>query len=158
MESTKKNWQWFWEQLDIYLLRSGLKQTKQRKIVVEAFLSLGNHVEAEALYQKLKREGYAIGLATVYRTLNVLKEANLVSQHAFSDGRSVFEVHAPDQHHDHLICNQCGTIEEFHHPTIESLQIEIAKQHNFTLLSHRMDLFGLCQTCSAQTANTRHKR
>lgn len=137
--------QWFLDGLEAYLARHQLKQTKQRKEIVAQFLQLGGHIEAEDLYASLKRsKGQGIGLATVYRTLNLLKDAGLVVQSSFVEGKAVFERVKPGQHHDHLLCIDCGKIVEFEQPEIEKLQQEIAQKHGFQLMFHKLELYGKC--------------
>jgi len=135
---------WFWLELDRYLTSKALKQTRQRRIIVQHFLALNRHVDAEELYARTRNAGHDFGLATIYRTLNLLTEAGLAEQKSFSDGRSVFEVNLPDQHHDHLICLECGHVLEFENSEIEDLQEKVAAKHGFELKSHRLDLFGRC--------------
>lgn len=147
MSLKNKGTLWFWDGLDAYLLRHQLKQTKQRKHIVAQFLKMSNHVDVEDLYQKVRLEGHNIGLATIYRTLNLLKDAGLVNQHSFSDGRAVFEISKPGGHHDHLVCTKCGRIDEFENEEIEELQSKIAEQRGFILSSHRLELYGTCATC-----------
>lgn len=139
--------QWFWDSLDAYLARNQLKQTKQRKVIVHHFLNLNNHVDAEELYESVRQEGHNIGLATIYRTLNLLKDAGLVEQSSFADGRAVFELLQPGRHHDHLVCIDCGKIVEFENNSIEELQKKVALEKGFILTSHRLDLFGRCADC-----------
>lgn len=138
---------WFWDGLDAYLVRHQLKQTKQRKVIVNLFLQMDAHVDAESLYAMVRQKGLNIGLATIYRTLNLLRDAELVEQHAFADGRSVFEINRPDAHHDHLLCVGCGKIVEFESEEIEELQRKIAREKGFILSSHRLDLYGNCLEC-----------
>jgi Fur family ferric uptake transcriptional regulator len=140
---------WFWEGLDQYLEKTGLKQTQQRKIIVQAFLEINSHVDADELHRRVVAEGHEIGLATIYRTLNLLTEAGLIEQKSFQDGRSVFEVAHPGSHHDHLICTECGYVIEFEDEEIESLQVTIAKKYGIELKSHRLDLYGRCLDRSA---------
>ena len=135
---------WFWAELDRYLAKRQLKQTRQRKVIVEQFLKMDSHLDAEELHRLINREGHQIGLATIYRTLNLLTEAGLVEQKSFQDGRSVYEVQQPDGHHDHLICADCGTVFEFENSEIERLQERVAAEHGFRLKSHRLDLIGSC--------------
>jgi Fur family ferric uptake transcriptional regulator len=135
---------WFWEGLDQYLLKMGLKQTQQRRVIVQHFLALNSHVDADELHRRVNASGHDFGLATIYRTLNLLTEAGLVEQKSFQDGRHVFEVAHPDQHHDHLICTRCGCVIEFEDHEIESLQNKIAEKFGIILQSHRLDLFGVC--------------
>lgn len=136
---------WFWEGLDQYLESMRLKQTPQRRVIVQALLEMNTHVDAEELHRKVVSEGHEIGLATVYRTLNLLTEAGLVEQQSFQDGRAVFEVSHPNSHHDHLVCTECGLVVEFEDPAIESLQKVIAAKFYMDLKSHRLDLFGSCK-------------
>lgn len=147
--SLKKNpqrsdYSWFWKKLDEYLQTQDLKQTKQRRVIVEKLIEMNTHVDAETLHQRLK--DLNIGLATIYRTLNLLKAAGLVEEQNFADGRALYEIDHPDTHHDHLVCVDCGRIVEFENDAIESLQNQVAKQYGFELRSHRLDLFGSCLT------------
>ena len=140
--------QWFWDGLDAFLLRQQLKQTKQRKIIVTHFLSADKHMDAEELHQITREDGHNIGLATIYRTLSLLKEAGLVIQHTFADGRATYEVSHPGAHHDHLICVTCAKIVEFESEEIEDLQKIVAEKQGFRLTSHRLDLYGICRACA----------
>ena len=152
---TSTSFTWFWTELDRYLAKSQLKQTRQRKVIVEHFLRADSHLDAEELHRLINRDGHKIGLATIYRTLSLLTEAGLVEQKSFQDGRSVYEVHQPDGHHDHLICSDCGAVVEFENSEIERLQEKVAAQHGFRLKSHRLDLFGSC--IKPNCANRRSK-
>ena len=147
MVGKDKNLIWFWDALDTYLTRHQLKQTQQRKIIVSFFLKLAKHVDAEDLYRKVRGEGHKIGLATIYRTLNLLRDADLVNQHSFADGRAIFEISRPGSHHDHLVCVTCGKIEEVENEEIEHLQRTIAQDYKYELTSHRLDLYGHCPSC-----------
>lgn len=145
MKTSEPQYAWFWKGLDQYLADKKLKQTKQRNVIVSHFLNANDHVDAEGLHSMLKSSGFNIGLATVYRTLSLLKEAGLVEQRTFADGKAVYEVHNPDEHHDHLVCLDCGEVFEFENKQIEKLQTEVAKDAGFKLASHTLDLFGHCQ-------------
>ncbi len=136
---------WFWDKLEAYLSARGLKQTGTRREVVEFFLTARPHLSAEELHVLMKKAGSRASIATVYRTLNLLKDAGLVEQCSFTDGRSVFEIIDPNDHHDHLVCLDCHTVTEFCHPVIEQQQLEIAQQHGFKLSSHHHVLYGHCQ-------------
>jgi Fur family transcriptional regulator, ferric uptake regulator len=141
----KKDNAWVWAMLDAYLVKNKLKQTKQRKIILEVFMnSSESHLDAENVYTLLSKEHSNIGLATVYRSLNLLKDAGILDQHTFADGRAVFELVNPESHHDHLVCVTCGAIKEFENDEIESLQEQVAGQLGFELTSHRLELFGKC--------------
>lgn len=135
---------WFWLALDAYLEGQSLKQTKQRAVIVEYFLKADTHIDADELHRIVQKQGHDIGLATIYRTLNLLTEAGLAEQRSFTDGRSVFEILRPNHHHDHLICVECRHVIEFENSAIEALQEKVAKEFGFELVSHRLDLFGRC--------------
>ncbi len=134
--------------LEDYIVQHNLKITKQRRSVLEAFLGSEDHVSAEELYKLVTEKEPKIGLATVYRTLNLLTQSGLASELDFGDGQKRYEHKFMHSHHDHLICTECGKIVEFTHPMIEKLQEEVAIRQGFKLTSHKLDLFGLCAECS----------
>lgn len=141
------DFKWFWDRLDDYLKAHDLKQTTQRNTIVQNFLAMPKHVDIESLHDSLKSAGENIGLATIYRTMNLLKSAGLVNQHNFSENKAVFEVLYPHKHHDHLVCLICGKVQEFNNQQIEILQNTVAENLGFRLLDHRLDLFGYCAEC-----------
>ncbi len=104
------------------------------------------HLSVGAVLALLKKQKEPIGIATVYRTLNSLVAEGLVQKHVFEDAEAFFEI-MPATHHDHLVCEKCGGVEEFTSPTIEKLQEQVAKKYGFRLKSHRLELFGLCRQC-----------
>lgn len=134
-------------QFQHYLAESGLKATRQRDLIVRAFFESAGHISAEELYRLVKRRDPRIGLVTVYRTLKLLREAGLAEERQFGEGHALYEISR--EHHDHLICTNCGKIVEFANDTIEVLQEEVAKQYGFTILAHKHELYGLCTTCQA---------
>ena len=149
-KNSKSDLKWFWDRLDQHLASQQLKQTKQRQIIAEYFIKLDKHISAEELYDYLRTKGQNTGLATVYRTLNLLKDAGLASQKNFADGKAVYEINKPDSHHDHLICLKCQAVEEFENEEIENLQEEIAKSLGYTLVSHTHELYGICKKCNKE--------
>ena len=124
-----------------------MKQTRQREVILEAFLKIGGHVSAEELYYKVSKRDSSIGLATVYRTLGLLCECGIAQQREFGEGRTRFEIVHEYQHHDHLICTKCGKIIEFKNPNIERLQEKVAKDNDFTVYTHKLEIYGLCSGC-----------
>ena len=145
MKKQKVDYTWFWDKLNAYLDTSKLKHSKQRNVIIEYFLKMDDHVSAEDLHAYAKEDGSTAGMATIYRTLNLLKDANLVEQKQFADGKAVFELNLPDSHHDHLICTKCGKVVEFENTQIEKLQEEVAKKYGMKLTHHSLDLFGICE-------------
>ena len=129
-----------------YLARSGLKQTRQRELVVRTFFNLSRHVSAQDLFREVRKRKGRIGLVTVYRTLRLLRECGLAEERRFTPEFTLFEP-TPPRHHDHMICTRCGKIVEFENERIEALQEEMAQQMGFTILSHRLELYGQCRDC-----------
>ena len=122
----------------------GLKATLPRKKILELFEnSKVRHLSAEDVYKALIAEQIDIGLATVYRVLTQFEQAGLLSRQHFETGKSVFELNE-GQHHDHLVCLQCGRVEEFFDAQIESRQNEIAKEKGFALHGHSLALYADC--------------
>jgi Fur family ferric uptake transcriptional regulator len=123
---------------------SGLKATLPRRKVLELFEhSKVRHLSAEDVYKSLMAEGIDIGLATVYRVLTQFEQAGLLSRQHFETGKAVFELNQGG-HHDHLVCLQCGRVEEFYDAEIERRQSEIARQRGFELKGHSLALYADC--------------
>tara|TARA_R110000868_G_scaffold160854_5_gene390668 strand:- start:15354 stop:15767 length:414 start_codon:yes stop_codon:yes gene_type:complete len=132
---------------DQELKKSGLKVTTQRLRILEILeKDRTGHLKAEDIYSKLKEHSHDASLATVYRVLISFEEVGLIKKHNFSDGHAVFELNK-GEHHDHLVCNGCGKIEEFFDKIIELKQEEIAKKHSFRMDEHTLIIYGLCQNC-----------
>jgi Fur family transcriptional regulator, ferric uptake regulator len=126
------------------LKSSGLKATLPRIKILEIFQrSERRHMTAEDVFKALLAEGADIGLATVYRVLMQFEQAGLLTRSNFESGKSVFELNE-GQHHDHLVCLDCGRVEEFFDPAIEQRQREVAQQRGFTLQEHSLALYARC--------------
>ncbi len=135
------------EQLSEYLAVQGLKSTAQRDAILKLFLDAGEHLSAEELYERVKRTQPGIGYATVYRTLKLLAGAGIAEERRFEDGFTRYEFKAAEGHHDHLICSRCGQIIEFENEQIETLQRDVARKKRFKVLSHKLEIYGLCSSC-----------
>src|SRR5213076_2469244 len=123
---------------------SGLKATLPRRKILELFeTSRVRHLSAEDVYKALIAEGIDIGLATVYRLLTQFEQAGLLSRQHFETGKSVFEVNE-GRHHDHLVCLQCGRVEEFYDAEIERRQNKIAHERGFAISEHALYLYADC--------------
>jgi len=122
----------------------GLKATLPRRKVLELFEhSKVRHLSAEDVYKSLMAEGIDIGLATVYRVLTQFEQAGLLSRQHFETGKAVFELNQGG-HHDHLVCLQCGRVEEFYDAEIEQRQSEVARKRGFELKGHSLALYADC--------------
>lgn len=130
---------------EAYLTKLGLRQTKQRRSILDALMILGPHVDAETITAQARKVDSSIGLATVYRALQLMTESGVLVERQFGRDRAQFEVvDATNEHHDHLICKQCGAIIEFYDDELERLQETISLRLGFTLVHHRMELFANC--------------
>lgn len=128
------------------LKTSGLKVTTPRLRILHLFeTSAVRHMTAEEVYRQLSHDGIDIGLATVYRVLTQFQQAGLLERHHFEGGRAVFEL-KQDGHHDHLVCLQCGRVEEFFDPQIERRQDKVAAERGFTIVDHSLYLYAECLT------------
>jgi Fur family ferric uptake transcriptional regulator len=130
----------------------GLKATLPRLRILELFeKSEVRHLAAEDVYRTLLKEGTDTGLATVYRVLTQFEQAGLLVRHHFESGKAVYELNQGG-HHDHLVCLQCGRVEEFYDEAIEKRQIAVAKERGFTIHEHSLHLYVDCTK-----ANCPHK-
>jgi Fur family ferric uptake transcriptional regulator len=129
------------------LVERGLKATRQREIILEEFLRAGSHLSIEELHLRVRKKNPRIGYATVYRTLKLFTDCGIAEQRQFGDGHTRYESTSVDEHHDHLICINCGVIIEFEEPEIEELQLKVAGEHGFTIERHRLNLYGRCRNC-----------
>jgi Fur family ferric uptake transcriptional regulator len=126
------------------LKSSGLKATLPRLKILEVFQRAAQrHMSAEDVYKILLGEGSEIGLATVYRVLMQFEQAGLLSRNHFEGGKSVFELNE-GKHHDHLVCLDCGRVEEFFDAQIETRQRAIAQERGFDLQEHSLALYANC--------------
>ncbi|HUL42596.1 MAG TPA: ferric iron uptake transcriptional regulator [Burkholderiales bacterium] len=122
----------------------GLKATLPRLKILNLFENSSvRHLTAEDVYKVLIKEGLDIGLATVYRVLTQFEQAGLLIRHHFESGKAVFELNQGG-HHDHLVCIQCGRVEEFFDDEIERRQIKIAEERGFTIHEHSLHLYADC--------------
>jgi Fur family transcriptional regulator, ferric uptake regulator len=123
-------------------LDQGLRMTEQRRIIARVLSESADHPDVETVYERASAVDKRIGLATVYRTLRLFEEANILERHDFGDGRARYE-EMPDEHHDHLIDVQTGKVIEFTSPEIEALQKKIAASLGFRLVDHRLELYAV---------------
>jgi Fur family transcriptional regulator, ferric uptake regulator len=122
----------------------GLKATYPRLKILDLFQTADQrHLTAEDVYRLLMSEGMDIGLATVYRVLTQFEHAGLLERHYFESGKAVFELNE-GRHHDHLVCLQCGRVEEFFDPEIERRQNAVATERGFAVREHALYLYAEC--------------
>jgi Fur family ferric uptake transcriptional regulator len=138
-----------------FLRARALKLTSQRRRIFDRAFETHDHFSAERLYEWLKSEpGPKVSRATVYRTLALLLEGGFVEALDAGRGELVYEHVLGHHHHDHMVCLECGKIEEFHDERIEELQIEASRKKGFLLVSHDLRLRGYCRACAKKRASS----
>jgi len=130
------------DRLEKLCIEKGLRMTDQRRIIARVLSSAEDHPDAEELHRRANALDSSISLATVYRTVKLFEESNIIERHDFRDGRSRFE-EVPAEHHDHLIDVRTGDVVEFQNEEIERLQEFIAKELGYRLVDHRLELYGV---------------
>ena len=132
----------------------GLKATLPRLKILELFQSSAQrHMTAEDVYRQLMQQQLDIGLATFYRVLMQFEQADILKRSHFESERAVYELNE-GEHHDHLVCLDCGRVEEFHDPDIEALQVKIAKKKGFEIADHALSLYAHCSKKNCEHRNT----
>ncbi len=127
----------------------GFKHSAVRDIVLEEFFRAGTHVSIEQLLERVRARVPATGYSTVYRTLRLLAEYGYATARDFGGAHTLFEP-ADTHHHDHVVCLSCGKVREFEDVAIEKLQEKAARRLGFRITSHRLELYGLCSSCTAK--------
>ena len=141
--------------LEQYVKENGLRLTQQRRLIAETFFESEGHLDLNELHTLVRQRDRGIGLATLYRTVRLLVDSGLASGSRLGGPAARYESALDDEHHDHLICVECGRIIEFCDEAIETRQEEIAKQHGFRIVDHKMELYGVClEGCASKHANS----
>lgn len=129
-----------------HLAKNGLRLTGQRRAILDLFLASDRHLSQEEIYQAVRAKG--IGRATVFRTLKTLQDCGLAAPVVGRDGTPRFEINLDRPHHDHLICVECGRIQEVRWPALEKIQEEACRRAGFSPRWHRHEVFGSCRDCA----------
>jgi Fur family ferric uptake transcriptional regulator len=130
-----------------YLRQHNLPVTAQRLAIAEVLLSSDRHLSAEEVASELERRGRKVGTATVYRAIDTLLESGLVVERDFGEGFRRFEPARDIPHHEHLVCTQCGKVEEFRDERLERMTTIIAESRGFARQRHRLVIHGICRDC-----------
>lgn len=120
----------------------GMKMTEQRRVIAQVLSVADDHPDVEEVYKRASAQDSRISIATVYRTVRLFEEADIIERHDFGDGRARYE-EITDQHHDHLINVRTGDVVEFQNSEIEALQETIARKHGMRLVGHRLELYAV---------------
>lgn len=143
------------EHLDRFRLAlraESLRLTSQRLAVLEDILAGEGHRECEDIFLSLRMKGIPVSRATIYRTLDILEHVGFVRKLDIGDGRFRYENKLAQSHHDHFICLECGRIIEFVDRGIERRQERLSREHDFRLVRHVHQLFGICRDCQVEKA------
>jgi Fur family transcriptional regulator, ferric uptake regulator len=122
------------------LIQSGVRMTSQRRLLLKLVEEIRDHPDVDELYRRAQAIDSSVSLATVYRTVKIFADCGILTRHEFKDGRARYE-RAEREHHDHLIDMRNGKVIEFRSPEIERLQAEIAAQHGFRIIDHRLEIY-----------------
>jgi Fur family ferric uptake transcriptional regulator len=139
-------------QLERLCSERGLKMTDQRRVIARVLSESSDHPDVEQVYRRATKVDPRISIATVYRTVKLFEEANILDRHDFGDGRARYE-EVPDEHHDHLIDVNSGEVIEFCDEEIERLQRETAARLGYRLVGHRLELFAVRDTKQVRSAD-----
>lgn len=138
-----------------HIQAAGLRRTSQRDLILEIFLSTEDHLTSEDLHNLVHKKDPSVGLTTVYRTLKLLTEAGLAREVGFGDGKTYYEHHYNHEHHDHMICTECGKVIEFFSAAIEEMQDNVADSFGFKPTHHSLRMWGICAECQQVKAASR---
>ena len=129
------------DRIEKLCIEKGLRMTGQRRVIARVLSEAEDHPDVDQVYRRASAVDPRISIATVYRTVRLFEEANILERHDFGDGRARYE-EAPSEHHDHLIDVQTGEVVEFRNEEIERIQQRIAAELGFELVGHRLELYG----------------
>jgi Fur family ferric uptake transcriptional regulator len=128
--------------IEAMAVAAGMRMTEQRRVIAGVLSRAEDHPDVEEVHRRAAEIDAGISIATVYRTVRLFEEANILTRHDFGDGRSRYEPIA-EEHHDHLIDIQTGRVIEFTNDEIERLQTEVARKLGYRLVDHRLELYGV---------------
>ncbi|ODS50098.1 MAG: Fur family transcriptional regulator, ferric uptake regulator [Halanaerobium sp. 4-GBenrich] len=130
------------------LAENNYKLTKQREVILGTILGNKNwHFTAEDLFAAVKKKDEDIGMATIYRTLELMQNLKIINVHDFNEDSRIYELYSEESHHHHLICKKCGKLVEFSDQDIDYLESELEAKYDFKVTEHKLRFYGYCRDC-----------
>jgi Fur family peroxide stress response transcriptional regulator len=134
------------------LKNTGVRMTPQRHAILAYLLETMSHPTADEIYKALEGKFPNMSVATIYNNLRVFKEAGLVRELTYGDASSRFDANVSEEHY-HAICNECGSIFDFHYPYLSEVEAAAEKDAGFKVTGHRMEVYGVCEKCQARQSH-----